>query len=72
MSRKKAQKEFQGEKLVLDLKNKGITVMAASTREVAEEAPLAYKDITKVVNIVDLVGIAKKVARLKPLIVVKG
>ena len=56
----------------MDLKNKGITVMAASTREVAEEAPLAYKDITEVVNIVDLVGIAKKVARLKPLIVVKG
>ena len=72
MSRKKAQKEFQGEKLVLDLKNKGITVMAASFREIAEEAPLAYKDITEVVNIVDLVGIAKKVARLKPLIVVKG
>jgi len=72
MSRKKALKEFNGVNLIRDLKMKNITVMAGSVREVAEEAPLAYKDIDQVINVVDQVGIAKKVARLKPLIVVKG
>ena len=72
MSRKKANREFRADRLIAELKNQGIIIVSGSRREVAEEAPLAYKDINAVVSVVDAVGIAKKVARLKPLIVVKG
>jgi len=46
--------------------------MAGSTEGLAQEAPEVYKDIDEVVRIVDELGISKKVARMKPLIVIKG
>lgn len=72
MSRHAARKKVQGDKLRRDLYEKGIIVQAGSIRGIAEEAPIAYKDIDNVVDIVALAGIAKKVAKLKPLAVIKG
>lgn len=72
MSRHQALKEVQGARLKKDLEAKGIFIQAGSIRGLAEEAPLAYKDINEVVDIVDKAQIAKKVARLKPMVVVKG
>jgi tRNA-splicing ligase RtcB len=50
----------------------GILVRSPSDRGVAEEAPGAYKDVTAVVNAADKTGLARKVARLAPLVCVKG
>lgn len=72
MSRHAARKKVQGDKLRLDLFEKGIIVHAGSLRGIAEEAPIAYKDVHSVVDVVDRAGIAKKVAELKPLAVIKG
>lgn len=72
MSRHAARKKVQGEKLRRDLYNEGIIVQAGSIRGIAEEAPIAYKDVDSVVDVVDRAGIAKKVAQLKPLAVIKG
>jgi len=72
MSRHAAQKAVDLTQLKSELKNAGIQVMAGSMRGLAEEAPLAYKDIDDVIEVVISAQIAKKVARLKPLVVVKG
>jgi tRNA-splicing ligase RtcB len=72
MSRHAARKKVQGDKLKLDLLEKGIFVQAGSIRGIAEEAPVAYKDVHSVVDVVYRAGIAKKVAELKPLAVIKG
>jgi tRNA-splicing ligase RtcB len=72
MSRKQAKKEINSYKLLDDLKSKNIFVKTDSLRYLSEEAPIAYKNIHNVVNIVHNVGIAKKVAELKPYIVIKG
>ena len=72
MSRHAARKKVQGEMLRRDLLEKGIVVQAGSIRGIAEEAPVAYKDVHTVVDVVDRAGIAKKVAELKPLAVIKG
>jgi tRNA-splicing ligase RtcB (3'-phosphate/5'-hydroxy nucleic acid ligase) len=72
MSRSQAKREIRGEKLWDDLEKSGITIKAGSFSGLAEEAPLAYKDVDAVVDIVDQAGIARKVARLKPLVVIKG
>jgi len=72
MSRRKATQKWRGEKVVEDLKNKGIYVHAASFKVVAEEASGAYKDVSKVVNICHKANLSKKVAKLRPLGVVKG
>ena len=72
MSRHAARKKVQGDKLRIDLLEKGIIVQAGSIRGIAEEAPIAYKDVHSVVDVVDKAGIAKKVAELKPLAVIKG
>lgn len=72
MSRHKAKKMVQGRKLQDDLKGKGILIKSFSMRGLAEEAPLAYKDIDNVVNIVTEAGLARKVAKMKPLVVIKG
>jgi tRNA-splicing ligase RtcB len=47
-------------------------VMARGKRTIAEEAPDAYKDVDRVVDVVDGAGISKKVAKLRPLCVIKG
>lgn len=72
MSRHQALKQVQGEQLKRDLETKGIAVRSGSWKGLAEEAPVAYKDVDSVVDVVDKIGIAKKVARLKPIAVIKG
>jgi tRNA-splicing ligase RtcB len=71
-SRSYAIKNLKGEKIKEKLNKEGIEIKAGSWKSLAEEAPEVYKDIEEVVNVVDELGISKKVARLKPLIVVKG
>ncbi|MFP4369350.1 MAG: RtcB family protein [Candidatus Kapaibacterium sp.] len=72
MSRSKARKKVDGRQLLQSLQNSGIAVQSGSLKGLAEEAPAAYKNVSSVVNTVELAGIAKKVARLKPLAVIKG
>jgi tRNA-splicing ligase RtcB len=72
MSRHAARKKVRGDELRKDLLEKGIIVQAGSIRGIAEEAPIAYKDVHSVVDVVDRAGIAKKVAELKPMAVIKG
>lgn len=72
LSRRSAKKQVDAPKLIRELKEQGIHVQAGSHRGVAEEAPIAYKDVDLVVETVHQAGIAKRVARLKPLGVVKG
>ncbi|MFN3283722.1 MAG: RtcB family protein, partial [Pseudothermotoga sp.] len=55
-----------------ELKEKGILTMSKEKKTLIEEAPQTYKDVEKVVEIVDQIGISRKVARLVPLGVVKG
>lgn len=72
MSRKKAKKTIRGDRLIGELEGEGIHVRARSMPGLAEEAPQAYKDVDAVVNTVIGAGIANKVARLRPLAVMKG
>lgn len=72
MSRKKASKRWHGKDVVRHLYEKGIVIKGTSLRGVAEEAPGAYKDVTVVVDATEKAGLAQKVARLEPLICVKG
>ena len=72
MSRSKAKKTIRGEDLRARLENQGITIRAGSMAGLAEEAPAAYKDVDAVVDTVVQAGIAVPVARLKPLVVIKG
>jgi len=72
MSRRQAKKEVLGSSLRKELEEKGIVVCCTSDPGLAEEAPIAYKDVHNVVDIVEGAGIAKKVARLVPLAVIKG
>lgn len=72
MSRSQAKKEVWGEDLLKRLEKSGIEIRAGSMPGLAEEAPEAYKDVDQVVESVVGAGIAKKVARLTPLIVIKG
>jgi tRNA-splicing ligase RtcB len=72
MSRHAATKRWQGRKVVDDLAARGVLIRSPSLRGVAEEAPGAYKDVTAVVDAADHAGLARKVARLEPVICVKG
>ena len=72
MSRHQATRQWRGRELVDQLAERGILIRSPSLRGVAEEAPGAYKDVTEVVDASDQAGLAKKVARLEPMIVVKG
>ncbi len=72
MSRSKAKKQFRGDMLRHELGDRGIHIRAGSMRGLAEEAPDAYKDVNAVVETVSEAAIARKVARLKPLAVIKG
>jgi len=72
MSRRKAKKTVRGERLLEELEQQGIHVRARSMPGLAEEAPAAYKDVDAVVEVVSRAGIARKVARLRPVAVVKG
>ncbi len=72
MSRSKAKHEIRGDELRRKLEQGGIKVRAGSMPGLAEEAPQAYKDVDEVVETVTAAGIARKVARLKPVVVIKG
>ncbi|MCU0835112.1 MAG: RtcB family protein [Chromatiaceae bacterium] len=72
MSRHAAKRTWNGRSIVDDLARRGILIRSPSLRGVAEEAPGAYKDVTAVVDAADAAGLARKVARLEPLICVKG
>jgi tRNA-splicing ligase RtcB len=72
MSRTRAKKSVRGQDLKASLEARGIAIRAGSMAGLAEEAPLAYKDVDAVVNVVCQAGIAAKVARLRPLGVIKG
>ncbi len=72
MSRSKAKKTVWGKDLREELEGRGIRIRAGSMAGLAEEAPLAYKDVDAVVETVARAGIARKVARLRPVVVVKG
>ena len=58
--------------MVDDLADRGITVRSPSHRGVAEEAPGAYKDVAEVVDVAEQAGLAKKVARMIPVVCIKG
>jgi tRNA-splicing ligase RtcB len=72
MSRRAAKKQVDAPGLVKQLLKQGIHLQSGSYRGVAEEAPIAYKDVDIVVETVHQAGIAKKVAKLRPLAVIKG
>ena len=71
-SRTAAKKSISSRELLDQLQARGVTVRVHSKNLLAEEAPQAYKDAQQVVNVVHNAGLAKLVARLKPVIVVKG
>lgn len=58
--------------MVDELAGRGILIRSPSSRGIAEEAPGAYKDVTAVVDAAQAAGLARKVARLAPLICIKG
>jgi tRNA-splicing ligase RtcB (3'-phosphate/5'-hydroxy nucleic acid ligase) len=72
LSRTQARRRMSGAALRRQLEERGITVRCGSNAGLAEEAPFAYKDVDRVVDVVHRVGIARKVARLAPIGVVKG
>jgi tRNA-splicing ligase RtcB len=72
MSRTRARGQVSGADLRRELESLGVAVRAASNKGLAEEAPLAYKDVDGVVEVVERAGIARRVARLVPIGVVKG
>lgn len=72
MSRHEATRRWRGRDVVADLAAQGILIRSPSLRGVAEEAPGAYKDVGAVVDAADQAGLARKVAKLVPLICVKG
>jgi len=72
MSRHAAMREVRGEGVVKRLYQKGIIIKCKSIRGIAEEAPIAYKNIDEVVEVVHNAGLSKKVAKLIPLAVIKG
>lgn len=72
MSRHDAVRRWRGGEVVAGLAQRGILIRSPSLRGVAEEAPEAYKDVGEVVAAAEAAGLARKVARLEPMIVVKG
>ena len=72
MSRHEAKRSIRGDQLRARLEAQGIHVQAGSLPGLAEEAPQAYKEVDAVVEVVTQAGIARKVARLRPLAVIKG
>ncbi|MFT4309336.1 MAG: RtcB family protein, partial [Candidatus Woesearchaeota archaeon] len=71
-SRMQAKKDYDSNSLIKELESKGIIIKGHSRQGISEEAPGAYKDIEKVVKSVHDSGINVKVARLRPVICIKG
>ena len=72
MSRAQAKKTARGRNIEQELQDDGVIARYRGKGTFAEEMPYAYKDVADVVNVVDQVGISKKVAKLKPMAVIKG
>jgi tRNA-splicing ligase RtcB len=72
MSRHAATKKWNGKEVVGRLAHQGVLIRSRSMRGIAEEAPGAYKDVSEVVDATDRAGLARKVAKLVPLVCVKG
>lgn len=72
LSRRQATRRFRADAITRDLGAQGIVIRGHSRRGLAEEAPGAYKDVDRVVEIMHRAGIIRKVARVKPLICIKG
>ena len=72
MSRHQATRQWHGRALVDELASQGILIRSPSLRGVAEEAPGAYKDVSAVVEAAHRAGLARKVAKLRPLVCIKG
>ncbi|MDT8450827.1 MAG: RtcB family protein [Wenzhouxiangellaceae bacterium] len=72
MSRRQATRRWQGRQVVDELAARGILIRSPSWRGVAEEAPGAYKDVGEVVDAAARAGLARKIARLVPVVCVKG
>lgn len=72
MGRGKAKNNMSGEEVKKELARQGVTVRAEKAEVIAEEAPSVYKNSDDVVDVVDRLGIAQKVARLIPVGVIKG
>jgi tRNA-splicing ligase RtcB len=72
MSRAQAKKAARGRRLTDELSKMGVVVMAEGKETLAEEMPSAYKNVADVVDVMQRAGIARRVARLRPLGVIKG
>lgn len=72
MSRTQAARQVQGHALARELKERGVEVRTDAMRGLAEEAPFAYKDVSEVVEVCEGAGLARKVARMRPMGVLKG
>lgn len=72
LSRRKAMKNAKGRNLIQELNEKGIVIKAKGYRTIAEEMPGAYKDVSDVVEVMHNEGITRKVAKVKPIGVIKG
>lgn len=72
MRRHQATHQWRGRTLIDELAEQGIIIRSPSLRVIAEEAPLAYKDSTAVVDSAHRLGLARRVARLRPLVCIKG
>ena len=71
-SRHQAMKQAKGRNLIEELSKSGIVIQAKGYKTIAEEMPSAYKDVSEVVEIMHNAGISTKVAKLKPVGVIKG
>ncbi|MGI9333855.1 MAG: RtcB family protein [Gammaproteobacteria bacterium] len=72
MSRHAARRRWKGRALVDELAERGIIIRSPSSRGVAEEAPGAYKDVRGVVEVAERAGLARRVAKLRPVVCIKG
>lgn len=72
MSRKKSSKVSRSMDMIEELRSRGVEIMARGKRTIAEEMPHAYKDVANVVDVMDSAAISRKVARFKPIGVIKG
>jgi len=72
LSRKAAKKQSRGRSINRELEDQGILVRWTGRSTLAEEMPDAYKDISEVIEVVHGAGISSKVARLRPMAVIKG
>jgi tRNA-splicing ligase RtcB len=72
MSRHAAARKFRAREITTELREKGIIIKGHSKAGISEEAPEAYKDVDEIAEIMHSAGIATKVTRLTPIVVIKG